>query len=313
MDFQVEVHGAVLDVAPYFDSFVGFESVKIIELVQTENADLPQTLVEELAFVDQKFAADDFVAGSGVPREIDAADVILFLLIKFQSDVDDFVRVVNIEIRFGRKVDEAILSIDADVIFHCLAQLGDIQHVALGQRENLLQCLYFERQGFVRIGAHNLQGPHLISRTFFNRNRDVHGLAVRLRHQGNGHAEFVAFRVDIFKERFFYQDAEIAVVLIETANADFEIFVELVSVEGFRENAEFRKVHRNCVRPVVAHGADQFAVAESMIAGEVDPSDFDFRAFFNFENQNHGVAARDAFDLRSDLGELPPVFTEKFL
>ncbi len=37
-------------------------------------------LVEQLAFVDQQFAADDFVARGGVAAEVDAPHVVLLLL-----------------------------------------------------------------------------------------------------------------------------------------------------------------------------------------------------------------------------------------
>jgi len=92
-----------------------------------------------------------------------------------------------------------------------------------------------------------------------------------------------------FQGGFFDQHAKIAAVLIEAANADLEISFELVFVEVFRENAEFAEYIGNRVRPIVAHGADQLAIAESVIAGEVNPSDLDLRAFFQLENQNHGM------------------------
>ncbi len=36
----------------------------------------------------------------------------------------------------------------------------------------------------------------------------------------------------------------------------------------------------------MTHGANQLAIAESVIAGEFDVTDFNFGAFFNFENED---------------------------
>ena len=48
-----------------------------------------------------------------------------------------------------------------------------------------------------------------------------------------------------------------------------------------------------------------------MIAGKIDVSDFNFRAFFDFENEDYGVAGSNAFVLRSNFRELAAVFAEK--
>ena len=76
--------------------------VEIIQLIQAQDADFPGALVEQLAFVDQQLAADDFVARGGVAAEIDAPDVILLLFVELHGHIDDFRCVV--EIGFGSAV-----------------------------------------------------------------------------------------------------------------------------------------------------------------------------------------------------------------
>jgi len=39
----------------------------------------------------------------------------------------------------------------------------------------------------------------------------------------------------------------------------------------------------------MAHGANQFAIAKSMIAGELDAPDLNLGTFLDLENQDYGV------------------------
>ncbi len=112
-------------------------------------------------------------------------------------------------------------------------------------------------------------------------------------------AEAVPFRIDIFENGLADDDLEIAVVLIEAADADFQIFVEFFAVVGLRENGDFGDVQRNRVRTVVLHGANELAFAEGMIAGELNVADLDLGAFFDLEDQDDGVAGGDALVLRA--------------
>ena len=87
-------------------------------------------------------------------------------------------------------------------------------------------------------------------------------------------------------------------ILIEAADADFQVLVQLVAVVGFRQHVDIQEVHGNRKRPIMPHGANQLAVAEGMIAGEVDLPDFYLRSLFHLEGEDHGVAGRDALVLR---------------
>ncbi len=128
-----------------------------------------------------------------------------------------------------------------------------------------------------------------------------------------GHSEAVAFRVDVLEDRLADDDLEVAVVLIETADADFQIFVELFTVVGLVRtgiSVMYRGIAygRSCL-----HGADQFAIAEGVIAGELNVADLDLGAFFDFEHQDDGVTGGDAFVLGRDFRELAAMLTQQIL
>src|SRR6266436_6612890 len=99
----------------------------------------------------------------------------------------------------------------------------------------------------------------------------------------------------------------------ETSKSAFAVFAQLLAVISLREHGDIPEVERNRVGPIVAHGADQLAVAESVISGELDSADLDLGPFFDFENKNDGVAGGDALILRADFGELAAVFGEELL
>ena len=132
---------------------------------------------------------------------------------------------------------------------------------------------------------------------------------------GERNAEFVALRVVIFEDRAVgrYDDLEVAVVLIVAANANFEIFGEFLGVVGLAENRDVGDVERDGIRAIVAHGTQQLAIAERVIAGELDVADLNLGALDDFEDEDDGVAGGDAFVLRRDLGKLAAVLAEEFL
>src|SRR5467141_386428 len=119
--------------------------------------------------------------------------------------------------------------------------------------------------------------------------------------------------INVFENRLADGNLEITVVAIETANADFQVFAQLFPVIGLCEHGDIPEIKRNRVGAVVAHGADELAVAESVVAGELDSADLDLGAFLDFENENDGVAGSDAFVHRRDFGKLAAVFAQQFL
>ena len=95
---EIEIDGAFFCVALDLDGFVFFDAIEVVELIEAKDADFPGALVEELAFVEQQFAADDFVARGGVAAEVDAADVVLLFFEK---------RSVRLMVAFGSSMSNS--------------------------------------------------------------------------------------------------------------------------------------------------------------------------------------------------------------
>ena len=135
--------------------------------------------------------------------------------------------VVDIELGLGGEIDESVLAVGFAVVFDGFADFGGGEDVAWLEREDSLERVDFEREGFVGVGADDFQRAHFVARAFFDGDGDVDGFAVGA--AGERDAELVALGVVIFEDRAVGRDddLEVAVVLIEAADADFEIFGEL--------------------------------------------------------------------------------------
>src|SRR5207249_10028452 len=105
---------------------------------------------------------------------------------------------------------------------------------------------------------------------------------------------------NVLQNGFADGDLEVTVVTIEAANADLHVLARLFAVVGLGEHRNVPEIKRDRVGTIVAHGANQLAVTESMVSLEFDFADLDFRAFLDLENENDGVAGSDALVLRSD-------------
>src|SRR5260370_35963079 len=100
---------------------------------------------------------------------------------------------------------------------------------------------------------------------------------------------------------------------MQAEHAGFELLVQFFAVVCFGEDRNVPKVEVGGVRAVVAHGANQLAIAECVVPRELDAADLHLRPFLNFENQDDRVARRDALVLRRDFGELAAVLPKQFL
>src|SRR5258708_9970676 len=313
MNLEVQVDGAFLGVALNFDGLVFFNLVEEVQLIQPQDADFPSSLVEELAFIEQQFTANYFIARGGVSDEIDSANVVLLLFIELQGQVDDFGVVVNIEFRFRSEVDEAIFTIDTGVILHAFAKLGNVENFAFLKRKSAFQSFYFQRKRLIGVGAYDSERAHVELWTFFDGNGDVDRFAGRFSQHRHRHAELVILRVDIFEDRLLHQHVKVTVVLIHSAHTNFQVFVQLVPVVGLGQYVDLCDVQRNLIGTVMLHGSSPFAVAEGVVAGKFDLANLDFRPFIDFEDQNDRVAGSDAFVLRTDFRKLPTVFAHHLL
>ena len=160
-----------------FRGFVCFDAIEIIELVEAQDTQFPGAFVEKLAFIDQQLAADDFVTGGGITAEVDAADVVLLLFVELQSQIDNFLVVVDVHGRFGGEVNEPVFAIGVLVILEGFAKFVGGEDVALFQRENALEGFDLEGQGFVGVGADNFQSAHVEAFPFFDGDSDVDGFS----------------------------------------------------------------------------------------------------------------------------------------
>ena len=122
-------------------AFSGLTALEIIQLVQAQKAQLPQIVAEHVAFVEQQFAADDFVARAGVAGEIDAPHEELLLLVEGERQIDRLGIVVHVGIRHRREIDEPVISVQLGVVLDRFADLGHAEDVALLDRENRFQIL----------------------------------------------------------------------------------------------------------------------------------------------------------------------------
>src|SRR5947208_1168779 len=178
LELEVDVYGAFFTVALNLRSIVGLDLVEIVELIEAEDTELPEALVEELAFIDHQLAANDLVARGGVAAEVDAADEILLLLVKLHGEVDDFLFFVDFGVRLGSEVDESVFAVNFAVGLESLANFFSGEDVALFERESGLEGIDLEGQGFVRVGTDDLQRAHAVAFSLFDRDGDVDGLAV---------------------------------------------------------------------------------------------------------------------------------------
>ena len=76
-----------------------------------------------------------------------------------------------------------------------------------------------------------MQRAHAVALAFFDGNRDV-GLPSLVRsNQGNSAGHEPLIYSHVLDDRVFHQHLEIAVVLVNSADSDFHVFVQLGAVE----------------------------------------------------------------------------------
>ena len=75
LDLEQQVHGAGFGILMGLGVLIHLERLEVLQLVEAQQAVLPQLRVVDAAFLQHQFAADDLVAGDGVALELDARDV----------------------------------------------------------------------------------------------------------------------------------------------------------------------------------------------------------------------------------------------
>ncbi len=81
LTFNKQVDRAGFGILVRLGVLFDLKRLEVFELVEAEQAVLPQLRVVDLAFFEQQLAADDAVAGNGVALELDARDVELLAFV----------------------------------------------------------------------------------------------------------------------------------------------------------------------------------------------------------------------------------------
>ena len=71
------------------------ERIEVLQLVEAQQAVLPELRVVDRTFVEHQFAADDLVAGDGVALEFDARDEELLAFVDVDFHRDGFLLLVG--------------------------------------------------------------------------------------------------------------------------------------------------------------------------------------------------------------------------
>ena len=135
--------GVLLDIGVF-----RIEPLEKVQLVQAQDAELPQAGVEHHAFIQQQLPADDLVASFSIAEELDAVHEKLLVGLEVKGDIDDAGLVVNIGLGDDGGVDEAELAIEFAVVLQGFADQGDIEDVTLFERESVFQKLRSEKEIF---------------------------------------------------------------------------------------------------------------------------------------------------------------------
>src|SRR4029077_15941107 len=305
--------GALLDIALDF-GVLRLYGLEIIQLVEAQKAQLPQIVAEHVAFIEQQFAADHFVARAGVAGEIDAPHEELFLLIEGEGQINGVGGGVYFRIGNSRKVDEAEISVQLGVVLDGLADFGHAENVAFFERKNGFEVRGLEKEALIGIGVAHMQRAHVVALAFFDGNGDVRLPALMDSNQGYAFRQHSLIDGGVLNDRIFHQYLEISVVLVESADSDFHVFVKFGAVEGLGQHGNKIGRHRAERNPVglgIAHGADDFAAGKRGVARKKYFADLHFGAFIDVEGELYGVRAGEPFEGRFDAGVLAAVLGQQ--
>ena len=211
------------------------------------------------------------------------------MLIEHERQIHDFLCLIHIEIRLGRKVDVTVLAVQLREALERFTDLVSVENVAFLQRKRSRQQLRLENQSLVRVGAAESELAHVELLALLDGNHDVGLLPVPVaddRHPA----------VDIHCLHFLrvHHNLEKAVILVQAPDAHFEILIQLRLIERLAHHRNVSDAERNAVRPVILHRADDFPGRECLVSHHRDRPDFHLRAFVNIEDQLHGVRCGDA-------------------
>ena len=123
-----------------------------------------------------------------------------------------------------------------------------------------------------------------------------------------GPFDAAAVFVNRIQDRITDVDLEITVVAIQPLNPYLQVFVEFLAIVGFVHNRNIRDIERNCIGPVVPHGAQKFSVRKDFVPCKGNRANLHLGAFVDIEHQLDRVGRGNPFVGWLDRGELPAVF-----
>ena len=209
MDLQRQVHKPVLLIQVLFGNvrIVGFQDVKIPQLIQPQQAELPQTLIVLLALFQSDFAPDHLISRGGVSLKFYSANKELLALININIQQHQFLVFIEAGVRNGSEVDVSELAVRFAEILQPFCDFLPAKNVAVFDREQRTQCLLIGHSLVVL----KSNGSKPIAFPLFDGDGDIHCLPRTLHDQRDVKA-CGAGVVDL-RFRILHQHFEIAPIL----------------------------------------------------------------------------------------------------
>ena len=126
MDLQRQVDQAVflVQLANRGVGIVGLQLVEVSQLIQAQQAQLPEARVVDVAFFQRDLAPDHLVARGGVALELDAAHIELLAFVDVDVEKDQLLIVVELGVGNRSEVDVAQFAIGLAQVLDALWRLS---------------------------------------------------------------------------------------------------------------------------------------------------------------------------------------------
>src|SRR5438105_7227805 len=114
---------------------IGFQRLEITQLVQAKQADFPEMLVINLAFLQGNLAPNHLVPRSRITCEFNSPNVELLAFVHVDVEENQLFILVKGSVRDGSEVDVSELTIGLAQVFQAFADFLSIQNFAVLERE----------------------------------------------------------------------------------------------------------------------------------------------------------------------------------
>src|SRR4029077_16517727 len=104
------------------------------------------------------------------------------------------------------------------------------KYLAIFEREALGKGVRLENETLFGVTAPELNCSHFVLLPFFDRDRNICRFPVFRTDEWPRSRYSIAIFVDDLQNRILYQHFEVAIVLIESPDANFEVFIEFLPV-----------------------------------------------------------------------------------